>query len=278
LVDPSSENIYYFNEIDNATSWDRPAEKPAHARDDKNEAAISDASPEDAGSERLKRDEKKQLTHEHDVLVKDAPRLPDGWVELVDPTNGQPYYFHEADNRTSWEHPGDQSGSNSKLESGNEGMASQANRASAALGFGGILCSLLVEDDETTKVMITQTSTIALEKSVAKLEDERRRCNITSPFNLSDESAVLNYVESKTRDEKEDLLWKLIAIAAKSSGRLRSDEGVMDNSSPESSIVKLLLEDNGAGHIINGKGHSTIIQERDGKFPVFRLTYHFSTI
>ena len=32
--------------------------------------------------------------------------LPGGWVEMVDPESGQPYYFREVDGATQWERPG----------------------------------------------------------------------------------------------------------------------------------------------------------------------------
>ena len=47
---------------------------------------------------------------------------------------------------------------------------------------------------------------------------------------------------SSTTDSS-DLLWQLVAIAAKSKGRLRSDEGLSDESGPEAAIIELLLQD-----------------------------------
>ena len=32
--------------------------------------------------------------------------LPGGWVEMVDPESGQPYYFREVAGATQWERPG----------------------------------------------------------------------------------------------------------------------------------------------------------------------------
>ena len=31
--------------------------------------------------------------------------LPGGWVEMVDPESGQPYYFREVDGATQWAAP-----------------------------------------------------------------------------------------------------------------------------------------------------------------------------
>ena len=31
--------------------------------------------------------------------------LPGGWVEMVDPESGQPYYFREVDGATQWDAP-----------------------------------------------------------------------------------------------------------------------------------------------------------------------------
>ena len=63
------------------------------------------------------------------------------------------------------------------------------------------------------------------------------------PFTHLKEEDVLAYLESKTGDglNDNDLLWKLIYIAAKWKGRLRSVEGISNPHGPEASIVDLLL-------------------------------------
>jgi len=38
-----------------------------------------------------------------------TPKLPDGWQMLIEPKSKLPYYFNEAKNITSWEHPTDES-------------------------------------------------------------------------------------------------------------------------------------------------------------------------
>ena len=79
---------------------------------------------------------------------------------------------------------------------------------------------------------------------LVRLEDGRHDYGIDGPLNSADENIVRSYVEMKVSSNPEDLLWHLILIAAKSKGRLRSDDGVSDANSPESAVVELLLRDN----------------------------------
>jgi hypothetical protein len=102
------------------------------------------------------------------------------------------------------------------------------------------MCTVLADEE---KLMITGASNLATGKSVVKVENERRGCSVSGPLNSGDEFAVLAYIDSRIEAAKDDLLWKLIAIAAKSKGRLRSDDGVIDKSSPESAIIEVLLKD-----------------------------------
>ena len=109
------------------------------------------------------------------------------------------------------------------------------SHASASFSF-----SLLSGEDNGGKVAITRAASEAIEKTVANIQESRRERGIDGPLNMGDEIAVMAYIESKAQS---DLLWKLISVAAKSKGRLRSVEGVQNAASPESAIVQILLED-----------------------------------
>ena len=86
-----------------------------------------------------------------------------------------------------------------------------------------------------------------LELYVKNLDDKRQQCKILGPFSLCEDEKVLCYIEKKIEAEKDNPLWNLIIIAARSKGKLRSDEGVADKNSPESAIVELLLRDENSG-------------------------------
>jgi hypothetical protein len=231
LVDQSSGKACYFNEIENITSWEKPVSNPQDGPD----GVVSD------GLEEVSHDEIQAETVDEPVKSDgDVRPLQDGWAQLVDPSSGHPYYFNEAENKTVWDRPLDESSSKPTIPPMNKAQASQTAPAAAALGFGGMMCTVLADEE---KLMITGASNLATGKSVVKVENERRGCSVSGPLNSGDEFAVLAYIDSRIEAAKDDLLWKLIAIAAKSKGRLRSDDGVIDKSSPESAIIEVLLKD-----------------------------------
>ena len=75
---------------------------------------------------------------------------------------------------------------------------------------------------------------------------EHQPCNIQAfkaPLVLSKDSDVMNWISEKVKDVNDPAskLWELIRFAANSNGRLRSDTGVSDPSSPEAAICEYLL-------------------------------------
>ena len=277
LVDPSSGTPYYFNETTEETSWDRPAAR-------KGEMSIPATSETEGagftGMQEIVTPEEKYLEQvnvekESDKVEGEAVESPEGdqnelplqngWVELVDPSSGQPYYFNEAENQTLWERPVVQVVSKSSLVPALQGKVLEAEDATAAFEFVGMLSSFLPKEGESEQLVITRTAMIATKKRIAKIEDDRRCINISGPLNLGEESAVLAYIESKVINTPDDLLWKLIEIAAKSKGRLRSDEGVSEKSSPESAIVKILLQDDPPRANANPKRDSGLVQQTEGE-------------
>ena len=248
VVDPSSGDTYYFNEETNETSWDPPVEP--HAAPSVEEVADPVVNVEKKASNDLPAGWERMVdpasgdvyfyNSETDETSWDAPvaeacvdtdivtdnpiatnksstedagdtRLEDGWEEVTDPASGQTYYFNAKESRTSWDRP---------MAKGSEFPHSD------------------VSPDQEEEPPETGMSPVVL------VEEGRRDCGIDGPLNSTEENIVRSYVEMKVSSNPEDLLWHLILIAAKSKGRLRSDDGVSDVNSPESAVVELLLRDN----------------------------------
>jgi hypothetical protein len=230
VIDPSSGDKYYFNSETNTTSWD-----PPESTDTSGEPAHDSTSHESEGQ--------------------NVAPLQQGWVELVDPSSGQTFYSNEEENQTSWDRPVDTSSEAKSFAARAPKETKDRQRpahAIAAFGFGGRLCTWSPQlEGGPNEVQISRVNQTVVD-SIVRIEESKRQSSIFGPLNSSDDSFALSYIERKVEHNPEDLLWQLILIAAKSKGRLRSDEGVGDNFGPEASIVELLLRD-GEGPHINGK-------------------------
>ena len=100
---------------------------------------------------------------------------------------------------------------------------------------------------------IVLSGSLIPEGVIKSVEARRAKRGINGPLNSSAAMCVMSYIAEKVVEEKEDLLWNLISIAAKSKGRLRSDEGVSESSSPEAAIIELLLRED---HVLPKKDGS----------------------
>jgi hypothetical protein len=248
LLDPMSGTTYYFNEEDNSTSWDRPVllpiEQDSPFSSNEDTRGNQNVGEVDAHSGAPRQDE--NVTPES--RIQDATALVDGWVELADPSSGETYYLNEAENRTSWDRPvepAQPSRDPNKVSRKNADGIRPAH-ALGTFGFGGKLCTWNSRPKGLNQIEISRTSSLVPPEPFLRVEECRHRYGITGPLNSSDDSLVLSYIESKASANPSDLLWRLILIAAESKGRLRSDDGVSDNSSPEAAIVELLLSEDGS--------------------------------
>ncbi len=173
-----------------------------------------------------------------------------GWVELADPSTGQVFYFNEKENLSSWERPGHvESMLASRFDKSVERLASHSF---ATFGFGGKLCTW--NRGQGHAVTLRHCHDIAPLDDIANVERAKRDYGIDGPLNSCEESVVMRYLEGRATEKSEDLLWSLILIAARSKGRLRSDEGVRNPDGPEAAIVNLLLSDNNNNVGVGTKG------------------------
>jgi len=104
-TNPTSGETYYVNTADNTTSWERPQMELSQEffATQPRETTLPKQAPEES---QLK---ETTIPTEAANISKtgDEARsfLPPGWVEVVDEASGRPYFFHEADNVTSWDPP-----------------------------------------------------------------------------------------------------------------------------------------------------------------------------
>jgi hypothetical protein len=256
VVDPTSGDCYWYNHETQETTWEKPS-KPVdvvnevayegdeidsdgkevavnvddNIRDDWVDVDVQDPIPED------ETDYSRDGDDEVDQQTLD---LPDGWVESVDPSSGETFYWNENTNKTSWERPTE-----------NEPSTSSVDVAPAL---------------QNTTSQGPQSMPMNELGNISSIESEREKFGVSGPFTLCDDAVVTEYIMSKAQSE--DILWQLIAIAVKAKGRLRSDYGVVDRSGPEAAIVKLLLS---SPDYVNHKMKSTndIVIEEKSKFQEF---------
>ena len=227
--DESSGEIYYYNENDGITSWEKPSTVAAELV----EALLN------------------PTVESH---------LPAGWTKLVDESSGETFFFHAESNETTWTRPiplePQETCKNIPVTAAdnNEKRIGRPQHAIATFAFGGRLCV-----SKSKQVIIKRTFEVAPSDVLVGVESAKQAAGILGPLNAARDDAVLSYIEERASTNPNDLLWNLILIAANSRGRLRSEEGIDKPNSPETAIVALLLRD---GDIFpsNGNGNGTSVQ------------------
>ena len=92
---------YYFNRIDNKTSWERPVAEEEVAEEDHGQTFPAEESAPEMETEPLPDQQPNDVEEEEET----TKELPDGWSQLAT-DDGTPYFFFERDGTTQWEHPG----------------------------------------------------------------------------------------------------------------------------------------------------------------------------
>ncbi len=251
VIDPSSGKPYYYNEVENVTTWEKPIQNVKSNITDCDEIFQNESTE---GQNETLDPLNKEISAETKLV------LPEGWVELVDESSGKNYYYHAVDNVTTWDRPV----SSSKSTQSRFVERQRPAHAIATFGFGGKLCVMKPEVADSLSsvaglqhlnkgrtmrkgpVKLHRLSSLVSEEHLPRLI-ETNNDNEDSMFgpliSMSDEE-VFSYLESKSGEGLDDkeLLWKLIEITARWKGRLRSAEGISDPNGPEAAIVNMLLQ------------------------------------
>ena len=280
FVDEGSGEVYYYNESTGETSWDKPIAEGAPEE----KVSVEDTQGHGQDLLQTSSVEKDCVNVEHDSRIigtdKDgpeselAPMHPD-WEEVVNEANGEVYYYNRMTQETSWDVPRAPSSApmdyrataaakNVPHSTSVADFRPRPPHALASFGFGGRLSVMFSQ--KASRLSGTSAASAGLRKGpvvIHRLSDlvkselvalssmcEARPVPL---INLSEEDA-LKLIEQKAKSALETsenecdgaaLLWKLVQIAARFKGRLKSSNGASDPNSPESAIVSLLLGDGG---------------------------------
>jgi len=114
-VDTISGRLYYFNEIETITTWDKPT---TDSENEELKSEIQTETPKINSSQSIHETDrplqkevstlqagKKENSIQSDDVASISTDLPQGWVELIDESSGLPYYFNETENITTWDKP-----------------------------------------------------------------------------------------------------------------------------------------------------------------------------
>ena len=259
VIDPNTQKPYYYNSNTDETSWSRPTKSQSST------IGLSEPTSEDKAPENDLPQGWEEVGHEK-AEVNDASatgsstpkELPEGWVEAIDPSTQQSYYYNASTGETSWTIPQNDRAVSDSWEVVSKGTpddaageetiakstAASSSRKKAAgrpkhtpicLGFGGQLCRIAT--GRSSHVEIRKLHKSVVNDTFVDGTLEKHLHGIHGPLRKADDEKVNSYLFH----HESDLLWKLIQIASKAQGRLRSLNGVSDPSTPESKIVKLLL-------------------------------------
>jgi YHS domain-containing protein len=253
LIDESSGKAYFFNEKESLTQWNKPMEIP-HSKTLKSSigTSIKASTRNDASTSQ---DEWVKVDASSIDLSQTAPvaskkRLPVGWAELIDPSSGKTYYFNKEDTITQWERP------EYNLSASFTEFRLRPPHAIASFGFGGRLCIMKPQIADSLGLNKASMSPnfrkgpIEIHRLSELLPEQylpsksfRSKSTLNGPFVNFSESEVLQHLKQKSGQCKTDneLLWNLVAIAARWKGSLRSADGYSNKNGPEAAIVDLLL-------------------------------------
>jgi len=299
LVDENTGQVYYFNEEKKITTWELPKDddRSLGCMENPEGMDVTGLEPDIGSCDSLNQPEIPVKNQKAEILSDGPETLPKGWSELVDPS-GNTYYFNEVDKTTTWERPIleslDQAPTTAKSEetefmptiqepidvskdsrsSNDITRRSRPNCSFVSFGFGGKLC--IHRRSNKGKVEIHKVNSLLSSHPIVLAETKKRDHGIIGSLNGAENDSVSAYIRGQVNVDSSDDLWSLIQIAAESEGRLRSDEGVADTSSPESAMIRLFLQASVGSEEELSSAHSSedITRDRDALERVESLLLH----
>jgi len=257
-IDETTDKTYYCNMGTGETSWEPPL--PLNDPVDPSKIVLTGASgfqDENRNLDEIKGNpsvsmEVTSTTNEQDEIV--IEEIPEGWIKLRDESIGRDYFLNKTTNETTWNTPvtttiptnkelhnsAEVNGEARKLNSVLQRNRARPSHAFASFGFGGRLC--LHRSGCRGKLEIHKLHSLLPSHPVVLAERKKEEHGIVGSLNGTTDDAASSYIQENVEERSSDNLWTLIQIASKSEGRLRSDEGVADTSSPESAIIQLFLQ------------------------------------
>mmetsp|Transcript_36586 Transcript_36586/g.41744 ORF Transcript_36586/g.41744 Transcript_36586/m.41744 type:complete len:1104 (-) Transcript_36586:145-3456(-) len=257
-IDETTKKIYYHNVLTGETSWDIPfhlensINAPQTAYIGVSESLVENLNiNENKGDFSRKRDVTSRIREQNDAETKE---IPENWINLKDESTGRDYFLNKLTNETTWNIPVNVNISNKKEmfksmktngESEKKTPSFQEKRARpshafASFGFGGRLC--IHRPGCGNRLEIHKLHLLLPSHPLVLTERKKKEHGIFGALNRASDYAVSSYIQAGVKERSADNLLNLIQIASISEGRLRSDEGVADTSSPESMIIQLFLQ------------------------------------
>jgi len=282
LTDESSGLPYYYHEVDNITTWDKPVDNVTPDAPSTTSRLVVDDDEGKSHQEKLHDDADDNTTLSSlkspslqgivttkvdDTGGTKEQDLPEGWIKLDDPSTGTPYYFNETKNLTTWDHPQPSSVQKPSISIPQRtALRPRPAHAIASFGFGGRLCIMKpqvakrlslntgVLDNDSVSSTATRSwrkGPVVLHRLSQLLEDihlpftSSEKEHLKGPMATCSDTDILSYLKEKAGKEKDDyeILWSLTFIAARWKGKLRSANGPSDRTGPEAAIIQLLLQD-----------------------------------
>jgi len=118
------------------------------------------------------------------------PPLPEGWIEVIDPSSGRPYYYHEETRVTTWERPIISSKTDDgNLEGGNIPQTEETKSIEQREHCEDVESEKIVHEDSVTS---EATQSVIQEEHMSESHSEQTKLTDINPAPISGEQIETN--------------------------------------------------------------------------------------